>query len=160
MYAGAVDRLGAAGYLHYEISNFCLPSRASRHNLKYWRSQPYLGAGPSAHSYLARRRFGKPADMALWRRWARAGDVRADEHDYTLPSDEARAREALVLEMRLREGVELAQFRDRWGYDPARALAREISDMESAGLVQREAGRLALTRHGLLLSNEVFARLL
>ncbi len=159
MYGGAVDRLGAAGYLHYEISNFCLPSRASRHNLKYWRSHPYLGVGPSAHSYLARRRYGRPADMARWSRWAREGEVRADEHDYTLPSDQARAKEALVLEMRLREGVDLAQFRDRWGYDPARELAREISDMENAGLVLREAGRLALTRHGLLLSNEVFVRL-
>ncbi len=160
MYRDAVAALKAAGYRHYEISNFCKPGMESRHNVKYWRSNPYLGIGPSAHSLLNGRRRGRPADLAAWSAWvdgAAAGGREPD--DYTLHDPEAAAREALVLELRLVEGVDTSVFAARWGLDPLDRLRAEIEELEEAGLVRVDGPRLSLTEAGLLMSNEVFTRL-
>lgn len=159
MYANAVDRLGSAGYGRYEISNFARPGHASRHNLKYWSSGSYLGVGPSAHSHVEDRRFGRPADLGRWIEQVRDGLIADGAADYTLGDPVSRAREALVLGLRLIHGVELAEFSRRWAFDPAVALAREIDELSFEGLLERRDGRLALTPRGILLSNEVFARL-
>jgi len=151
MYVGARDRLKGSGYRHYEISNFARPGHESRHNLKYWTSRPYLGVGPSAHSLVAGRRYEKPADMPRWASGARS--------DYTLDVAQARLREALVLQLRLLEGVDLTRFSDQWGADPAQLLSRQIQQLEADGLLVHSRGRLALTDRGLLLSNEVFGAL-
>jgi oxygen-independent coproporphyrinogen-3 oxidase len=157
MYEGAVAMLTKAGYRQYEISNFAKPGRESRHNLKYWRSLPYLGLGPSAHSFIHGRRHANPADLGRWTRAVQAG---APPMDYTLESADQRAREALVLELRLIEGVDMAQFARRWGLDPRADLAQTLDELDDAGLVRRREGRLALTPRGVLLSNEVFGRIL
>jgi oxygen-independent coproporphyrinogen-3 oxidase len=159
MYEAAVETLTRAGYAAYEISNFARPGRESRHNLKYWRSLPYLGLGPSAHSFLHGRRRANPADLERWKECIRPLGASPPE-DYTLPEPAGRAREALVLEMRLTEGVDLDAFAVRWGLDPRAALAQTLDDLEEAGLVRHRGGRLALTPRGVLLSNEVFGRML
>src|SRR5436309_8475709 len=67
MYSFMIDEIGAAGYEHYEISNFCLPGFESRHNLKYWTGAPYYGFGNSAHSYDgARTRWANERDTARY----------------------------------------------------------------------------------------------
>jgi len=159
MYLAARQGLSSAGYRHYEISNFALPGRESRHNLRYWRSEPWLGLGPSAHSHIGQRRFGRPADMAAWMEQVREGLFDPASDDYTLPSPAARAREALILELRLIDGVDPVEFSRRWGSDPAAERAAAIDEMEREGWISRRGGRLALTTRGLLLSNEVFSRL-
>jgi len=159
MYLAARQDLTSAGYRHYEISNFALPGRESRHNLRYWRSEPWLGLGPSAHSHIGQRRFGRPADMAAWMGQVRDGLFDPASDDYTLPSPAARAREALILELRLIDGVDTGAFARRWGSDPAAERAAALDEMEREGWISRRGGRLALTTRGLLLSNEVFSRL-
>ncbi|MGH9867756.1 MAG: coproporphyrinogen-III oxidase family protein [Candidatus Polarisedimenticolia bacterium] len=158
MYEGAVSLLSGAGYEHYEISNFARPGRASRHNLKYWLSTPWAGLGPSAHSFLAGRRRANPDDLASWARGVRDAGAPPVE-DYTLDDAVGRAREALVMNLRLMGGVDLAEFSGRWGMDPDVDLAQTLEDLEQAGLLRRGAGRLALTPRGVLLSNEVFGRI-
>ncbi len=166
MYSEAIERLGAAGYRQYEISNFSLPRRESQHNLKYWRSEACLGVGPSAHSLLDGRRHRRRASLAGWVAWVEArakGSDRggpADGDDYTLPDAAARAREALVLELRLTAGVGVGAFRERWDFDPEEELGAEIGMLVEAGLLERKDGRLRLTGRGVLLSNEVFCRLI
>ena len=168
MYTEGIQRLVAAGYRHYEISNFCRPGRESIHNLKFWRSRPYLGVGPSAHSSVGCRRFSRPADLLGWIRWVSQSQIDAgnmvgrepSDGDYTLPHPEARAREALVLGLRLMEGVDLDEFKRRWHFDPESVLRGEIQGLISGGLLLYTGRGLSLTGKGLLLSNEVFSRLL
>ncbi len=160
MYEGAVSILEGAGLARYEIANFAREGRQSRHNLKYWRSDPWGGAGPSAHAYLGGRRLARPADMQRWRLWVDGGGDPAGAEDYTLGTAEERAREALVLALRLSEGVDLDAFTAQWDYDPAERLAAPIAELADAGLLAGGAGRLTLTARGILLSNEVFTRLM
>ena len=160
MYTEAMRRLSAAGYRHYEISNLARPGLESRHNLKYWMSEPWLGVGPSAHSHVGGRRFARPADLAGWTAQVRGGRFDPEADDYTLPDPGARAREALLQELRLIDGVDLAAFARRWTYDPSVAQGAEIDALSREGLLQRGGGRLALTPRGVLLSNEVFERLM
>jgi oxygen-independent coproporphyrinogen-3 oxidase len=160
MYADSAGLMADAGYHHYEISNFARPGFESRHNLKYWTSQPWLGIGPSAHSHLGGRRFGRPADLARWVEWIASGAPVPPGEDYTLESAAARAREALTMALRLLDGVDPAGFSARWGLDPRRDLAGEIESLRNDGLLRADPGPLALTRRGLLLANEAFARLL
>jgi len=79
--------------------------------------------------------------------------------DYTLDDRDRRAREALVLELRLTEGVDAGAFARRWGLDPEADLAQTLGELREAGLLERRGARLALTPRGVLLSNEVFGRI-
>ena len=106
MYATMIEQVCAAGYEHYEISNFCLPGFESRHNTKYWASEPYYGFGNSAHSYDgARRRWANERDAAKY--------VKAVEHndslivDRTTLSEEETRSESIFLGLRLMKGIDL-----------------------------------------------------
>ncbi len=156
MYDDACRVLTEHGYQHYEIANFCRPGFASRHNMKYWLSLPWFATGPSACSYVGGRRGARPADLARWRDAVRAA---APPIDQTLASPEAEAREALILNLRLTEGVGLDEFRSRWGYDPATILEEALSGTGLEPLVHCGGGRATLPERGRLLSNEIFARL-
>ena len=156
LYEEASDLLEGRGFEHYEISNFARPGHRSRHNLKYWTDQEYLGFGPSAHSYVG--------DM----RWANARDLRAylasrGEPCGRVEDDVSRGRraiEALLAGLRLAEGVDLGTLRARYGPDFIPPDEAVIGSMADADLLERDFGRLRLTRHGRLVSNEVFERLL
>src|SRR4030095_15636568 len=159
MYETATRMLTGAGYAHYEISNFARPGSESAHNLKYWTGGEYLGIGPSAHSACAGRRYGRPGDLGEWIEWLKSACEFPPGADYTLASEEARAPEALVLELRVIDAVVLAGFAARWGYDPPSLLEDEISMLVDDRLVVHENGRLRLSPRGILMANEVFARL-
>jgi len=146
----AIGATAAAGYEHYEIANFCLPGRRSRHNLKYWTGQPYLGFGPAAHSFFRGRRFSSPRDLDAWI---------ASPRDYTLTTPEGAAREALVLNLRLMEGVDLDRFDKNWGVDSRAWVRRDAADAFEAGLILLDGATLRLSPRGILLANEVFSRL-
>jgi len=157
MYESAVAMIPAAGLPQYEISNFARPGRASRHNLKYWTGGDYLGLGPSAHSSLEGRRFARPRDMAAWERQVSRGEPGSD---YTLPAQGQRLREALILALRLTQGVDLPGLLARNGLEKEESLERSLRELVDDRLLEHRAGRLALTRRGTLMSNEVFLRLL
>ena len=159
MYETAVGLLTGAGYTHYEISNFARPGHESIHNLKYWMGGDYLGVGPSAHSSIGGRRFGRPADLARWQAWVASSSPVPPGADYTLDDPEERALEALVLELRLINGVSIERFGARWGYDPASRRADRIASLVDDRLVVCEKGVLRLTPRGILMANDVFARL-
>jgi oxygen-independent coproporphyrinogen III oxidase len=155
MYQLMLDRTVAVGYVHYEISNFCLPGYESRHNTKYWTGEAVYGFGCSAHSFDGeRRRWANERDAARYTALMEKGRtpiierVRLDEH-------EAQA-EAVFLGLRLMRGVYLPQHRERFGQDLRAAYAADLARLSEAGLVSIEDDWLRLTRNGALLSNEVF----
>jgi len=134
-YELAVERLARMGIERYEISNFARPGFESRHNLKYWRREPYLGFGADAHSFDGAVRWQNPESAAEY-----VAGFPAPERVFADPM-----AEKFFLGLRLREGVSSGEFPD------------VIDRFEREGLLERCEGRVRLTPRGVLLSNEVFA---
>ncbi len=163
------ERLAAAGYGHYEISNWARPGHECRHNLVYWRAQPYLGVGAGAHSYFGGRRF---AVVDAPNRYAEAVSETLAERRATgsarmrqiasgeTPSPAQERSDALILGLRLREGVADAAFRERFGVTPEEACGEAIRHHLATGLLEREGGVTRLSDRGLLLANEIFVEML
>ncbi|MDO8531696.1 MAG: radical SAM family heme chaperone HemW [Dehalococcoidia bacterium] len=174
MYVMAEDRLAAVGYRHYEISNWVLPGRACRHNLVYWRNQPYLGLGPGAHSRIGAYRFHDVLSPAEYTRRAAGLSIAAGPQPLSaevvrgLPTvagvDEVSAAtdaaDTLILGLRLDEGVDAGDVARRFPDAEVGRWDSVIREMCAAGLLEREGGVLRLTRRGRLLGNEVFLRFL
>ena len=152
----AADRLQAGGFEQYEISNFARPGHRSRHNLKYWTDEEYVGFGPSAHSYVGGRRWSIPGRLNAYVAGRGTGLGRVEED----PARSHRAAEALIAGMRLTDGVSLAALRERFGTAFTEPERGTLADLAEAGLLETDGGRLRLTRRGRLVSNEVLARLL
>jgi oxygen-independent coproporphyrinogen-3 oxidase len=150
-------RLAAAGYGHYEISNFARPGRACAHNLLYWGAGEYIGCGPSAHSHWAGERYGNLRDLTTYCDRLLAGNsVRA----FTERLDpEAKARETLVMGLRRLDGVARDAFRAVTGYDYIHLCGDTIAWLCQEGLLEDSGTRLRLTEQGLFLSDGVFAEL-
>ncbi|MCA1591158.1 MAG: coproporphyrinogen III oxidase family protein, partial [Acidobacteria bacterium] len=157
MYELLVERTASAGFEQYEISNFCLPGRESRHNTKYWTGAPYFGFGCSAHSYDGEAlRWSNERDTRRYVELIERGGSAVVERT-ELDAREASA-EALFLGLRLlRRGVNLANHRARFHVDVREAYRADLSRFGEAGLIELEGDVLRLTPHGALLSNEVFA---
>lgn len=144
LYEEAVERLAAVGICRYEISNFAWPGHESRHNLKYWRLEPYLGFGADAHSFDGALRWQNSEGVAEYvARWKRGAVARVEE------TPTVRSEERFFVGLRLMEGVEPTR-EERAQY------AGEIEELVEADLLEDTGDRIKLTPRGVLLSNEVF----
>ena len=156
MYRLMLVRAAAAGYEHYEISNLCLPGRHSRHNTKYWTNDAVYGFGCSAHSYDGgRTRWSNERDAARYTELVEAG--RSPVVETTRLDERAARAESVFLGLRLMRGVNLAEYRARFGADLRAEYADDLARLSEAGLVELDDDLLRLTASGALLSNEVFA---
>jgi len=155
MYERAIDCLEAAGYEHYEISNFALPGYRSRHNLKYWTDGEWVGFGCSAHSTLDAVRWESVRSAADYVARIEAGRTAAAAVRRLTPDE--RLEEALFMRLRLLEGIDLDQTARSHGVDVWARYGGRLRDALDAGLLTRDGARLRLTRRGLMLSNEVMA---
>ncbi len=176
MYELAEEVLGAAGYRHYEISNWAKPGYEALHNLTYWRNQPYLGVGAGAHSYLGDYRFHDVLSSPKYIHEVnkRAAGVHIISCCVTSPLIQSIApaediehidqslemKETMMMGLRLEEGVSLAGFARRFGVELTQVYGAILPDLEQGGLLREEGGSLKLTSRGRLLSNEVFVRFL
>ncbi len=152
-YLTAVPRLAAAGLPQYEISNFAAPARRSRHNLKYWRLAPYLGLGVAAHSFDGRRRWWNERRLRTYLdRAAGGGRAEAGEEawDWT-----RRAREFVMLGLRLADGVSRAEFQHRLGRPFPTAWEAALKKNIVPSLVLDDNVTFRLTPQGMLVSNEI-----
>jgi len=151
-------RLADAGWAAYEVSNFArAPQHRSRHNRKYWRHVPYLGLGPSAHSFDgSRHRWWNHRGLNDYARRITRGE-RAVEADEALDR-EALALEALMLGLRTVEGIDLPGYRRRYGVDLHGLNRPLIATLTEEGLVQCEADALRPTRRGLAVADGLAAR--
>ena len=156
MYRLLLETTEAAGYEHYEISNFCLPGYESRHNMKYWTGAPYYGFGCSAHSFDGERtRWSNERDAVRYVEMIEAGRSATIE-TIELDRQEASA-EALFLGLRLMRGIDLQEHRARFGSNIREEHADDLARFSEAGLIEINDSIIRLTRSGTLLSNEVFA---
>jgi oxygen-independent coproporphyrinogen-3 oxidase len=163
MYETIREILAAAGYRHYEISNFSRPGKECRHNLKYWRREGYLGLGPSAHGLFLpgdRAPFGvrtaNPPSLAEYAGRLREG--RLPRADATTCDRTDAWKEFLIFGLRLGEGVSLAEGEKRYGPPPPE-LREAVEGLADSGSLLREAGRLLLPERFWFVSNEVLRRL-
>ena len=159
LYESAIAFLGQNGLRQYEISNFARSGCQSRHNLKYWRRQPYLGFGLDAHSMLrtplgSALRFSNTAVLAEYLR----GPEDAEEVRRLSPSEEL--EEAWFLGLRLHEGVAWQALAAEFGRDQVEIFHPVVRELCALGLLTDEAGVVRLTSSGVLFSNDVFARFL
>ena len=158
MYRLMIDQVTAAGYEHYEISNFCRPGFESRHNTKYWTGAAYYGFGCSAHSYDgARRRWSNERDAAKYSQAIEDNQTSICER-IELKEEDARS-ESIFLGLRLMRGLDLESYRSRFGFNLKDEYASDLARLRDAGLVEIDREVLKLTKRGALLSNEVFAAL-
>jgi len=153
-YEVACERLNGAGIEQYEISNFAREGHESRHNLKYWTRQPYLGFGVDAHSMLHSAegaiRFSNPDALEKY--------VAGAAQDCIAVSEEAALQEAFFLGLRLNRGVDLSEITKKFGQEALGGYSEAVSDLVAAGLLEREGSVVRLSARGRLLSNEVFER--
>lgn len=155
-YELADETLSAAGLEWYEISNWARPGHECRHNLAYWQNQDWYGFGPGAHSHLGSTRFWNLRHPAKWIQSLRAGHRPVDGQEI-ITGDSARL-EKLLLNLRLRQGLDLGEYAREFGVDAA-ALLREAHELAGEGLLDGNGGRAVLTRRGRLLADTVIQRL-
>jgi oxygen-independent coproporphyrinogen-3 oxidase len=157
MFERAEQILTAAGYLHYEISNYAVPGWRSRHNLHYWRHGEYLGFGAGAHTYLHGYRW---ENERLPSRYLSAIAARGEASCQPEHIDaERRVHEGLMVGLRLREGIDLASFAIVYGLRLDTAYAKPITQLAEAGYVELTAGCLRLTDRGRLVADAVLGQL-
>ncbi|UQZ90611.1 coproporphyrinogen III oxidase [Deltaproteobacteria bacterium Smac51] len=147
MFLISPEALGMHGYYRYEVSNFALPGHESQHNLKYWHRQPYLGLGPSAHSFDGRRRW---ANLPSVRQWSSALASGAAPRAFTEELDEKAVRlEQVMLGLRLPEGI-------------SEGLLPESERLEqyiNGGFLIKSEGRIRPTEKGLLVADRLAVEL-
>ena len=163
MYEAAKETFAAAGYRHYEISNFARPGKECRHNGKYWRREGYRGLGPSAHGLLfpgvaapLGMRTANPPSLAEYARRLREG--RLPWADAVASDREDAWKEFLIFGLRLAEGVSLAEGEKRYG-PPPDELREAVEELAVSGSLLREGDRLRLPERYWFVSNEVLRRL-
>ena len=153
-YALVHRRLTEAGYEHYEISNFAKSGFRSRHNLHTWQCRDYLGLGVAAHSCMDGARFGNSRDIDAF---LRGEDITEERRTLTA---EDKADEAVMLGLRLREGIDPVAFKARFGVDFETRYGEKCAPFVSRGLMTRRDGRVAMTEAGWMVSNAILAELL
>ncbi len=152
-----IDSMKAAGYRHYEISNFALPGRESRHNSSYWNDTPYIGCGASAHSYNGTSRQWNIADIKEYIKGVKNGTLNFEiEH----LSEEERYNDAILTRLRTADGLPLAwmreKFSDRLNTYMLHAAKKEIA----LGNLKETNGHLSLTEKGIFISDAVIREMI
>lgn len=158
MFETAIDRLVAAGYEHYEVSNFARPGHRCRHNETYWDLRPWEAFGPGAARFDGRTRRTNHRSTTTWIKRLLAGEDPVGDVD-AMTAEEA-ARERLVVGLRRRAGVEAVEFEAVCGWTPSALAGDVISRWIHRGLAVEEDGRLWLTREGLLVSDSLWGDVL
>lgn len=164
MYEEAISTLTSAGFEHYEISNFARPGFRCRHNITYWRDEPYFGFGAGATSCLP-----------LLSGWGEGPGMRAtnvsnpEEYIHRIKSGQdakaceerltgkAAMGETMFLGLRMLQGVDIESFARRYGVLPEQVFPQEIAHLTERGLIEQAGTAIRLTHRGLLLASDVFA---
>ena len=153
LYLALCGELSRLGFEQYEISNFAKPGFESRHNLKYWRCEEYLGIGPAAHSFMEGRRFYFDRDINEFMTKP-FGEQEREE------GSGGGAEEFAMLRLRLTEGLDTAELAEKYPDANAEGILRRAALYVPAGLVNIEGKRISFTPKGFLLSNTLTAEIL
>ncbi len=146
--------LEASGHIHYEVSNFARGMKyASRHNQKYWDHSPYLGLGPSAHSFQDNRRWWNHRSVDQYISAINAGNLPVEETEF-LTMEQMRL-EALYLGLRTKKGVNFEEYKNRYQYDLFTEKKEMIDKLRKEGLISIQDGRLSPTQAGLAVADRL-----
>ncbi len=158
MYALIQETLLRHGLFRYEISNYARAGYQCRHNRFYWERRPFLGLGPAAASHVGEVRYKNSEDLAAYLQALSQGGLPPREED-VLPK-EAAFREAVVLGLRLIEGVSATELKERFGLDLSSYYGQELESLLNQGFLSWQGDRLRLTPKGLLVASQIQARLI
>ena len=137
------------GYAQYEVSNFaCSTEKQSRHNRKYWSFAPYLGFGPSAHSFIPPERWWNVASTSRYLALAASGQPPLEARETV--GYEQQIIEAIYLGLRQNKGIRIADFEARFGFRFDRVFGEVLAELATKGWMQNDAARCALTPEGML----------
>lgn len=152
-----IDKLNEAGYEHYEISNFCKPGRQSRHNSSYWQGIPYLGCGPSAHSFDGESRSWNTSSLTHYTDSIERG-ARLFETEWL--SNTTRYNECIITGLRTKQGISVEEIGSRFGTDLQAYCLTQAEPHLHAGYLSLSDKRLSLTRTGIFISDGIMSDLL
>ena len=155
MYLDAVKKFEDHGILRYEISNFACQGRESRHNMKYWKCEEYVGFGVAAHSFFEGKRFAAPQSFCQY-----VSGEWLDADSIIEVSDLDAEVEFVMLAMRLSDGVLREQYRARFGYYPDEKYAPRIKMYVDGGYIVSDELGFRFTNEGMLVSNSILASIL
>lgn len=158
MYELTAEKLEAAGYLQYEVSNYAKPGYACRHNKGYWQRVEYLGIGTGAASLIENERYQHISDTDLYIR-ANGKLDQIEEEKETLDWN-AQVEETMFLGLRMKEGVNKQKFRERYHREIQEVYGEVLEKLKEEGLLREEEERICLTKRGNDLSNYVLAQFL
>ena len=153
MYEVLIDKLTAAGYEHYEISNFAKPGYRSHHNSSYWQDVPYIGLGAAAHSYDLKYRSYNVADIQQYIEAIEHGELPSEQE---VIDEDTHYNDRITVALRTSDGLDLTTISDRH----RRYCMREAQRFLDDGLLQLSDNRLSLTRKGLFVSDYVMSSLI
>ncbi|MED1946367.1 MULTISPECIES: radical SAM family heme chaperone HemW [Brevibacillus] len=157
MYMVLIEEMERHGYKQYEISNFAKPGFESKHNKTYWLNHEYYGLGAGAHGYVCGHRHVNAGPLPIYMQKCKEGLPRVEQ--FEVPRADA-MEEQMILGLRLREGVDLSAFVSRFGATVYDVFGTIIEEEVAKGMLEEQDGFLKLTKQGLPLGNEVFARFL
>ena len=154
MYDVLIDKLSEAGLVQYEISNFAKPGFESRHNSSYWNETPYLGVGPSAHSYNLFTRSWNVSNVSQYVKSISKGILPLEEEQIDVIT---RYNDLITTALRTKEGIHLNALQE----DYAQYLLEQSSEFIKEGtMIKTSDNRLALTRKGYYISDAIMAELI
>lgn len=163
MFMILIKKLADGGYDHYEISNFALPGFRSRHNSLYWLQKPYMGLGPSAHSYDGKRtRKSNSANiMGYLDYWATVGEDNKKNYikEEEILSDEELVEEYIMTRVRMREGIPIDDFKFRFGENMLNNLIEKSRRLSQQGLMTISGNYISINEKSILLSDSVILEL-
>lgn len=151
------ERMAEAGFQHYEISNFARPGFHARHNSAYWIGKPYLGLGPSAHSYNRTSREWNVASLPLYLRGIESGQPATERETLDLST---RYNDFIITGLRTMWGISLDKLRTEFGEALLAYCQKQARPYIQRGLLRQENDRLALSRAGILLSDGIMSELM
>lgn len=153
MYLLLMERMKAAGYKQYEISNFAKPGFESRHNMTYWRNEDYYGLGAGAHGYVGRQRHVNIKGVNPYNEAANKGLPRLESFEI---SREEAMEDFLMVGLRVLDGVSRSRFREQFGISMEEVFAGPLNKMVDAGLLDATEDGYKLSSKGILFGNDVF----
>jgi oxygen-independent coproporphyrinogen-3 oxidase len=152
-----IDQLEAAGYVHYEISNFCKPGCFSRHNTAYWTDQKYIGIGAAAHSYNHRSRQWNVASIPDYIDGITRGNP---NFKIEILVERERHNDYILTHLRTMWGIQLADFREIFGEERFTRLLQQSKTLNQTGLMEQNEENLKITRKGLMVSDGIIRELI
>lgn len=152
MYELMIEKTCESGYEQYEISNFSLPGFESKHNSKYWRCEPVFAFGVSAHSFDGKTRSANERDTNAY-----VALIENGKNPTVFREEIDLSSEFVFLGLRLSKGIDLNEYKNRFGVDLTEKYAEDLQRLKDLELIEFAGDRLRLTAKGMVYSNEVFA---